>query len=256
MGAAVLAGSQSIHRAAHVMKVIARYGSEGARLNDLARQTKVTRPTVHRILKALIEEGMVVQNAETRRYHLGEVIHQLGLIAFQRMDVVPKLRPMLVDLARRTGNTAYLMTVSGFDIVCLDRIDGSFPVRAYTFEIGRRSPLGAGAASLAFLSLRSDSDLEQILDVNGPALREYGYQSLQRLRDDVTKARRRGVSISHGRIAAGVVALSALVPNAEGVPYLALSVAAPSPQMPRGRIEEVSRLLQKSAALASNTLIF
>jgi len=248
------AGSQSIHRAAHVMKVIARYGSDGARLNDIAKQTKLTRPTVHRMLKALVDEGMVVQGEDTRRYHLGEVIHQLGLVAFRPMDVVAKLRPMLSELARETRNTAYLMTMSGYDIVCLDRIDGDFPVRAYTFEIGRRSPLGAGAASLVFLSLRSDSDLERILEVNGPALREYGYQSLQPLRSNVMKARRYGVGISHGRIAAGVVAVSVLIPSGAHLPYLAFSVAAVSPQMPKERITEVTKLLRRLAAKAARTM--
>lgn len=247
-------GSQSIHRAAHVMKVIARYGSDGARLNDIAKQTKVTRPTVHRMLKALIDEGLVIQNLETRRYLLGEVIHQLGLVAFHHMDVVARLRPIMLELARETRNTAYLMTMSGYDIVCLDRIDGDHPVRAYTFEIGRRSPLGAGAASLVFLSMRNDSDLERILEVNGPALREYGYQTLQPLRNNVTKARRHGVGISQGRIAAGVVAVSVLIPNTKRMPFLAFSVAAPARQMPKERIAEITKLLRRLTKKASQTL--
>lgn len=247
-------GSQSIHRAVHVMKTIARYGSDGARLSDIALQTKVTRPTVHRILKALVNEDLIIQNAITRRYHLGQVIHQLGLVAFQPMDVVAQLRPLLIELARETHNTAYLMTVSGFDIVCLDRIDGDMPVRAYTFEIGRRSPLGAGAASLVFLSLRSDSELERILEVNGPALREYGYQSLQPLRNNVGKARRIGVGISQGRIAAGVVAVSVLVPNPKRDSYLAFSVAGVSGQMSKERIAEVTKALRKTSVKASRLL--
>lgn len=248
------AGSQSIHRAAHVMKMIARYGSDGARLNDIATQTKMTRPTVHRILKALTDEGLVIQNEATRRYHLGQVIHQLGLVAFQPMDVVAQLHSLLVELARETCNTAYLMTVSGYDIVCLDRIDGDLPVPAYTFEIGRRSPLGAGAASLAFLSLRSDSELERILEVNGPALREYGYKTLQSLRNSVEKARRLGVGISQGRMAAGVVAVSVLVPNSKRPPFLAFSIAAATGQMPKERIIEVTKLLRKTSAKARKLL--
>lgn len=247
-------GSQSIRRAAHVMKIIARYGSDGARLNDVVKQTKVTRPTVHRILKALVDEGFVIQCDLTRRYRLGQVIHQLGLVAFQPMDIVAKLRPLLVELARETRDTAYLMTMSGYDIVCLDRVDGDFPVRAYTFEIGRRSPLGAGAASLVFLSLRSDNELERILEVNGPALREYGYQTLQPLRSNVAKARRHGVGISHGRIAAGVVAVSVLIPNPTSTPFLAFSVAAVSGRMPKERFVEITKLLRKLSGRASRVL--
>ncbi|MGD9919830.1 MAG: IclR family transcriptional regulator [Pseudorhodoplanes sp.] len=247
-------GSQSIRRAAQMMKIIARYGSDGARLSDIVRQTRVTRPTVHRILRALIDEDLVLQNETTRRYHLDQVIHQLALVAFRPMDIVAKLRPLLVELARDTRDTAYLMAMSGYDIVCLDRIDGDFPVRAYTFEIGRRSPLGAGAASLVFLSLLSDSELERLLEVNGPALREYGYQTVEALRTNVIKARRRGVGISHGRIAAGVVAVSVLIPNPAAVPFLAFSVAAVSGRMSKERVAEVAKLLLKLSAKASRIL--
>ncbi len=81
----------------------------------------------------------------------------------------------------------------------------------------------------------SDSDLERILEVNGPALREYGYQTLQPLRNNVTNARRHGVGISQGRITAGVVAVSVLIPNTKRCRFWLLAFAAPARQMPKER---------------------
>jgi DNA-binding IclR family transcriptional regulator len=228
---------------------------EGAGLSDLSKNAQLTRPTTHRILKALAAEGLVMQDGSSRRYHLGHVVHELGLVAFKPIDVAARLRPLLSGLARETRDTVYLMTVSGYDIVCLDRIDGDFPVRAYTFEVGRRSPLGAGAASLVFLARRSDSEIDVILGVNGPALREYGYHTPQELRSKVMQARQRGVGISRGRIAAGVVAVSVLVPNPNSVPFLALTVTAIAGRMPKARIAELTARLRKVSAKASAALL-
>src|SRR5450756_1552925 len=110
-------GSQSVYRAARLMKAIARYGTEGAGLSELSKNAQLTRPTTHRILKALAAEGHVMQDRPSRRYHLGHVVHELGLVAFKPMDVAARLRPLLSDLARETHDTVYLMTVSGYDIV-------------------------------------------------------------------------------------------------------------------------------------------
>ena len=251
MSGAEASGSQSIYRAARLMKAIARYGMEGARLNDLSKNAQLSRPTAHRILKALAAEGIVMQDGLSRRYYLGHVVHELGLVAFKPADVAARLRPLLSDLAQETHDTVYLMTVSGYDIVCLDRIDGDFPVRAYTFEVGRRSPLGAGAASLMFLACRNDSEIDTILKVNGPALREYGYRTPHELRAKVMQARQRGVGISRGRIAAGVVAVSVLVPNPNSIPFLAVSVAAVAGRMPKARISELTARLRRLSTKAA-----
>ena len=41
---------------------------------------------------------------------------------------------------------------NGFDAVCLDRMEGPFPIRSFTGDIGGKVPLGIGQGSLAILS--------------------------------------------------------------------------------------------------------
>jgi len=51
--------------------LVAAQAPNGIRLVDLALQMGLERPTAHRLLKALMQEGMLVQQAGTRRYSLG-----------------------------------------------------------------------------------------------------------------------------------------------------------------------------------------
>ncbi|HUY01758.1 MAG TPA: helix-turn-helix domain-containing protein, partial [Rhodocyclaceae bacterium] len=56
------AGTQSIERAAQVLRIIASRNSVGLRLVDISKQAKLARPTAHRILKCLMVEGLVRQH--------------------------------------------------------------------------------------------------------------------------------------------------------------------------------------------------
>ena len=62
------AGTQSIERASQLLRVIASRNGTGLRLVELSRHTKLERPTVHRILKCLVKEGVIKQDAATHLF--------------------------------------------------------------------------------------------------------------------------------------------------------------------------------------------
>ena len=72
----------TIHRAAQLLRAIASRGRDGARLVDLTQHTRLQQPTARRILKSLIAEGIVMQQAESRRYLLGHLVFRRMKPAF------------------------------------------------------------------------------------------------------------------------------------------------------------------------------
>lgn len=83
-GTGAPAGTQSLERAISLLRTVATHGADGARLSDLMAQTGLSKPTAHRLLTALAREGLVEQDGETRRYHLGSELEVLGRIAGAR----------------------------------------------------------------------------------------------------------------------------------------------------------------------------
>ena len=81
-----LPGTQSFERAVLLLREVAAHGNRGARLTDLVADTGLAKPTVHRLLAALIREGMLEQSAETRRYFLGTELFVMGTIAAARFS--------------------------------------------------------------------------------------------------------------------------------------------------------------------------
>src|SRR5215207_8985587 len=61
-------GTQSIRRALLVLRVLSTAGHAGLPLIDVARATGLARPTAHRVLRALLAEGVIDQRPRTRRY--------------------------------------------------------------------------------------------------------------------------------------------------------------------------------------------
>ncbi len=159
-------GTQSLSRAAALLRVIATRNSVGLRLSELVTAVGLERPTVRRLLQGLMREGFVPQDVSTRRYFLGRALFELGLAASPDFDMRGVCAPSLERIAARTGDTAFLTMRSAFDSVCIDRFEGSYPVRALTVEIGARRALGSTAGGLALLAQLSDPEVEAIVSAN------------------------------------------------------------------------------------------
>src|SRR5437773_5980038 len=81
-------GTQSIQRAVAVLRILATARENGLGLTEISMNAELTRPTTHRILSALVAEGIVEQRPGTRRYVVGE---QIPLLALARRTREPLL---------------------------------------------------------------------------------------------------------------------------------------------------------------------
>lgn len=236
-------GTQSISRVAAILRSIARFGPDGARLSDLSRSVQLARPTARRMLKGLMEEHLVVQDPNSRRYRLGGLVFELGLATTQRSHLADFCRPVLRRLAEATGDTIYLVIRSGFEAVCLDRVEGSFPIRTVTLAIGGRRPLGLGAGGLALLASLGDGEVERIIRHHEHELEAYALTA-EGWRRAVETARTLQYGYIDGRLTPGVSGIGMAVANPAGTPYAAISIASISSRMMNKRVGELRALLQ------------
>jgi DNA-binding IclR family transcriptional regulator len=161
-------GTQTIQRAALLLRLLTYHNRTGLRLVDLAALSQMERPTVHRMLQGLIDESLVVQDQETRKYYLGSALYEMGLTASPKNHLRDICLPFLQWVAANTGVTVFLTVRSGFDGVCLDRKDGTScsPLDTPDFDVGQRRPLGMGAGCMALLSALPDEVGDGIIAFN------------------------------------------------------------------------------------------
>lgn len=238
-------GGQSIHRATVLLRTVASHGLAGARLVELARQTGLERPTAHRILKNLIASRLLVQDGDTRRYQLGPLIFELANSAGPQANIQPLCEPMLLDIARRSGDTVFLTVRSGFDGVCIDRKEGGFPIRTLTLDVGTRRPLGVGAGGVALLMPLAESEVERIVAYNTLRLNCHGSLTAQALLGMVRRARTLGYALNDMQATPGAMSVGLPIPNPRGSPFAAVSIGAIASRMLPERQQELAGLLRE-----------
>src|SRR6185437_8092946 len=142
-------GAGMLQRAFAVIRALGEDQAEGSRVTALAKAVGLTQATVHRILHALIAEGVVEQDEATRRYRLSVDFFSLAAQAGNPSRMREVCRPALLRLCASLGDTIFLLVKSSFDAVCLDMCEGPFPIRSFTGDVGGRVALGVGQGSLA-----------------------------------------------------------------------------------------------------------
>jgi len=253
--APALAGSQAVDRALALLAMVGRSAEEGASLGTLVAQSGLNKPTVRRLLLALIRHGLVEQNPETRRYRLGEEAYFLSASAAQRHGLLELCHETLALLARETGDAAFLSVRRGFSSLCLHREEGTYPIRTYALLPGRMHPLGVGAGSLAMLATLDDAEVEAALTANARRLAEdFPMLPPEVIRARVAITRAEGHAVNPGLVYPDSWGLGVALRRPDGALAGALSLAAIESRMRPPRRDDLLARLHRAARAIEATI--
>ncbi len=253
MDRGVANGAQSIDRAVSIWRQVGRRGNAGVTLAELVAHTGLVKPTVRRILLALMRAGLVEQDDRTRRYYPGADTYVMGMLAAPRFGLSRIVQPALIRLARATGDSSFLTVPRGNHAICLHREEGSYPVRTHALQAGDEHPLGIGAGSLAILAAMPDHD--RVIEEIGPLLTGiYAAYSPQILRDCVARAREQGYALNPGYIIANSWGIGVPIRHPLGHIAGAISIAAIDQRLQPERQRELAALIRAEAAHAEQQL--
>ena len=158
-------GVQSIVRAASILRVVGESGNRGCTITHASRITGLHMATAKRILAALTQEGLLIRNEITKKYFISYDLYRLYSKSYMPL-LKDELYDTLVRVAEKSEDTSFLIVPFGYDALCLDRVEGNYPIRTQAFNIGDRRPLGIGAGGLALLSSYSPDQVERIIKAN------------------------------------------------------------------------------------------
>lgn len=250
-----LHGSQSVDRALALLAMVGRHPVDGASLGQLVTESGLNKPTVRRLLLALIRNGMIEQNEQTRRYFPGEEAYILGTFAAHRHGLLELSYEPLARLAQTTGDAAFLSVRRGYSSLCLHREEGTYPIRTYALTTGRLHPLGVGAGSLAMLAALPDAEVEAALNANAERLaRDYPGLPAEEIRDRVRDARSSGHALNPGLIFPDSRGLGMALHRPDGSLAGAVSLAAIESRMQQPRRDELLSHLKQAAQDIETTL--
>lgn len=241
-------GVGAVSRLFAVLRSLGDSPEGGERVTQLAERIGLSQPTTHRLLRSLMEEGMVEQDARSKRYRLSLEFFALAARAGRSGNLRELVRPALLRLSASLGDSLFLLARSGFDAICLDRSEGPFPIRTFTGDIGGRVALGVGQGSLAILAYLPEDERETVIRYNLPRLRDFHLYDEVFLRSEVENVRKLGYAGRNTGVLQGMAGLAVPILDREGRAVAALSVATITDRLGPDRLPTVVELLKREAA--------
>ncbi len=237
----------ALHRSFLVLRALAAHQHEGVRVTHLAKTLGLTQATTHRLLQGLVQEGVVEQDQQHKLYRLAIDFFALAAHAGTVSGLRELARPVLLRLSARLSDTVILLVRAGFDAVCLDRIEGQFPIRTFTGDIGGRIALGVGQGSLVMLAHLPEAEREEVIRFNLPRIQHYNVYDEVYLRNEIDKAQRQGYSAKTAGLLEGMAGIGVPVFDRSGRVVAALSVGTHIARLSEERLPIVHDLLQHEA---------
>ena len=246
---------QAITRMLDVLEALAS-AREELSLTQLQTQLGLPPPTLHRMLKTLIERGYVEQNANSRHYGPGLMVLEIAEAAKRnaRFDLCRIARPFLQQLTDETGETSNLIVPHNKKIVYIEQVSSPRSVRMFT-EVGHRAPFYCTGAGKAILSSFSPDQLEDYLTaVKLEQLTPHTFASVEALKHEVSQIRERGFAIDNEEFEIGVRCVAAPIIDSRGSCIGSISVSGPTTRMSYELAEHLGAQVKRVSAQCSSLL--
>jgi DNA-binding IclR family transcriptional regulator len=237
-------GVGAVSRLFAVLRALGECPDGSERVTQLAQQVGLSQPTTHRLLRSLMEEGMVEQDVRSKRYRLSLEFFALAARAGQSGNLRDVVRPSLLRLSASLGDSLFL----------LDRSEGPYPIRTFTGDIGGRVALGVGQGSLAILAFLPEEERETVIRYNLPRLRDFHLYDEVMLRSEIDTVRLSGYAARNTGVLEGMAGLAVPILDRDGRAVAALSVATISDRLNGDRMPTVVEMLKREAATISQKI--
>ena len=217
---------QIVHRVASVLRAFSARGLLG--ITDLANATGLPKSTTHRLVTALVNEGLLVQDEDSHKYALSLRVTAMGASILGSNAVRKVSRPMLMELRDQTHESVHLAVLEGMEAVIIDTEDSYFQVRIVNVP-GQHLPAHAVSTGKALLAYQWEVRLREM--ISHATLTRYTESTItdpRLLLEELRRVRSAGYAISCGELEDGIDAVAAPVFDHLGTVVAAVSIGGPS----------------------------
>jgi len=220
---------------------------------DIARQLRLHKSTVHRLL-VVLESYRLIKKGPEGAYGLGTRLIELGECAIARLKLSEYAEPHLRKIAEETGEGAHVTILNGTELLSIAHVEGRWNLHSLT-RTGQRTQISctaAGKAVLAFLSDEACDDLLARLPLRRSTRRTIVKPSAMKV--ELVRIRAQGYAVDDEEFEEGLRCVSAPVFDHRGHVVASLSMAAPVFRLRKERVPQVARLVVAAAQGLSDDL--
>lgn len=221
-------------------------------LQGLVEETGLPKPTLHRMLQQLEGAGMLQRDGDNRQYGTGVRLRRLAENLLLNNTVHGARHGVLTRLVEEVGESCNITALSGNEVLYLDRVETSAPLRFYLHP-GSRVPVHCSASGKLFLAQMSPAQRKRLL-AHVP-LERYTPNTLTNLDEieaEILRVQRDGYAFDDEEFLPGLLCIAALVPTPRGHSNLGIAIQAPTLRMtPDKALQSLPALKRAANAIAA-----
>lgn len=246
---------KSAQRTLEILEVVARY-SDGAGFVELSSVLPYPKSSLHGLLQTLVAMRWLTFDPARRHYSIGVKPWEVGQSFLPSRELVVRARQFLRETNLELDETIQLGILDDLDIVYIDKVEGTRPLRLFS-SVGSRLPAYVTGIGKAMLAGLDDAILESRF--SGVALAGYTSKTITS-GDDLIKVlrevRRQGYAIDDGEYTLGVYCVAVPIRNRVGNVVAAMSCSLPKSRLDGGELQvgQVIEVLIRQARSISQAL--
>lgn len=226
-------------------------------LVEMAAETGLPRPTVHRWLIALTSAGLLQRTLDGRRFELAPRASELAFSILSNKPAVALRHDILQRVVGEVGESCNLTVLHGSHVTYVDRVEAKWPLRIM-FQRGSQVPVHCSASGKLFLALMPPKKRDMLL--RSLPLERFTDQTLldrDALIAELAQIRRQRYALDREEYLAGLVCLAAPIVQRIGraqTCVAALALQAPTSRLSQEAVVEKLPTLQTAALALAATL--
>lgn len=244
---------QTLNRSIKVLKLFSPTKSEFT-LTEFHEELGISRSSLQRILKTLIQEGFLERNNVTKTYSLGLELYFLGNLVENDSQLISISKEFMEKLNHETGETITLNIINQNKRKCINYILAKHELTTLTL-ISNESPLYAGASAkvlLAFLPKAKQKDY--LNNIKLEEITENTTINKDILIEELDNIAEKGYSVTESERILGVYAISAPIKNRFDKVIASITITVPSVRMNKSNKNHYIKLIMEYSKLISNKL--
>ena len=178
------------------------------KVTDLAKDMNLSKSTVSRLLQTLASEGFISKNPETQKYRLGLSVLCLSGVVISNLELHREAMPVLRKLVDQVEETAHIAVLEDMDIIYLQKIECTHPVRILT-HIGRKNPAHCTSAGKLLLAYQDPNVVKEKITAGLTAYTEKTITSPEKFLTHLALIRKNGYAVSVEEFRPGIVSVAA-----------------------------------------------
>lgn len=199
----------AIERSMLILRALQQHGPLG--LADLVSETGLSRSTCYYLVRTMAKARLVEADEETRKYHLGIGLVELGSSATEQLGYLGVIKRYILDLLDEMDATfvIYRRLDSG-RVSIVDKVEPWHRLRV-TVPLGTTLPIQGGSFGRCFLAYDHPTAVREILSAGLQRYTEHSITNVARFLGEIDGVRERGWALDREGFALGVSTVAAPV---------------------------------------------